>query len=403
MKKTVFILALGICSAVLFAQDFTVSGEVKSGILSLTQQDGIQDLREETAMGSRDDGGLGAGRFRLNAEYRKDNLGFKVRVNWEQWAEGPEWPYGFGYGDFFNDQLTVSLGKLGVSPWGTGERNLWKELEAINGGGVRFEYKPGFVPGLNVGFVLNGYNGTTPQISTTALTENSGLLDILSETVLGAAYTHDLFHVRLAYRFDGGFDYRAIEAVRNDGGQFVYRLEERALGNSLPGLQIWAVGFIDGIGIDEAIKERDFSMQNWLFAVYENDYIDTGLRLGFDQTRPPFQQEYFHKAQPEVTVQYLHAKPHIYGKFFGNVLNVGASFEYALDFGDTKVYEGSPFYYWEVEPKVQLNFTPNAYAAFAFALRQQYVHDTETGDFRNARKEPLHQTQILNLRFGIFF
>jgi hypothetical protein len=403
MRKTFFVLALGMCSAVLFAQeDFTVSGEVKSGILSTLQEDGIAQYRQETRMGSRDDAGEGAGRFRLNMEYRKNNLGFKFRVNWEIWNEGPGFPYGFGYGDFFNDQLTVSLGKLGLSPWGTGERDLWYELEAINDGGVRFEYKPGFVPGLNVGLVLNGFNGTTPQTSTTALTENTGLLDILSETVVGASYTHDLFHVRIAYRFDSGFDYGVTNAARNDGGQLVYRVEERALKNILSGLQVWAVGYINGIGAETA-NESSFEMYNRLFAAYEHEYFDAGLRVGFDKARPPLRGNFASEALK--TVQYLHVTPHFYWKYFGdlgNLFTVGANFEYALDLSETKVYEDSYFYYWQVEPSVQVNFTSNTYAAFSYTLRRQYVHDDER-KFNAALLAPIHQTQWYNLRFGIIF
>jgi hypothetical protein len=417
MRKTVFVLVLGMCSAVLFAQ-LTVGGEVKSGILSTRQEDGVRSLAEETRMNSRDDAGMGAGRFRLNLEYRKDNIGFKFRVNWEDWGDVPRWPYGFGYGDFFQDQLTLSIGKLGVSPWGTGERDLlWKELEAINDGGVRFEYKPNFVPGLNVGFVLNGFDGTTPQTSLTAFTENSELLEIFKETVFGVSYTNDFFHIRAAYRLDSEFDWGENAASytvededgksetlfrRKDGGQLIYRIEERALGKVLPGFQLWAVGYINGIGIEDANKSN-FEMHNWLFAVYDNDYFDAGIRLGFDETMPPYRDKHIPPLSGEVkTVQYVHAKPHFYYKFFGNILNVGASFEYALDFGDTKVYEGSKYYYWEVEPRVQLNFTPNAYAAFTFALRKQYVHDDD-GDFKSRRLAPIHQTQWINLRFGIIF
>jgi hypothetical protein len=142
-------------------------------------------------------------------------------------------------------------------------------------------------------------------------------------------------------------------------------------------------------------------MHNWLFAVYENDYVDTGIRLGFDETRPPYEVNYKLRAEP-TTVQYVHAKPHFYWKFFNNFLNVGATFEYALDLDDTKVYAGSPFYYIELEPRLQMNFSPNAYAAFAYTLRRQYVHDDDN-DFRNRRLEPVHQTQLMNLRFGIIF
>jgi len=94
---------------------------------------------------------------------------------------------------------------------------------------MRVEYKPSFVPGhLNVGFVLNYFNSDRDQGWPEDRTIS--LLNILRESVIGAAYTNDYFHVRLAYKFDDEYD--AIQDNKVTGGkgedEFVYRIEECA-------------------------------------------------------------------------------------------------------------------------------------------------------------------------------
>jgi len=332
----------------------------------------------------------------LNAD---SNLGFKLRIQWQSWtgtwvedagemrAVPDSWPYAFGYGNFFDDQITLAIGKLGSSPWGTGGPEMWKELEVTNiNPGMRVEFKPEFVPGLNAGFVLNNFNGDKDQGWSSD--KPLSLLNILNESVIGVSYTHDYFLVRMAYRFDDQVD--AIQGNKytvggvEESGQgednFIYRIEERVLKNYVPGLQIWAMGDLFGL----SAKNEDIQwFRNWLFIQYAPDLFTSQIRVGYDyiNNRSDF-----------------YVKPSFYWNFFDKLLSIGASFAYCQDFGTGKIYEGSPYRYIEVEPKIQLNFS-SSYIAFAYNFRQEYFHPLK--DLKG--KDPLRQTQWMNLRFCIYY
>ncbi|MDR2477679.1 MAG: hypothetical protein LBD48_00035, partial [Treponema sp.] len=101
-------------------------------------------------------------------------------------------------------------------------------------------------------------------------------------------------------------------------------------------------------------------------------------------------------------------RPAVYFKLFDNFLNVGAQYLFAQDFGDGdlgKVYPGSPYYYMEIEPKVQVNFGNGIYAALVYNWRKEYVRPTDAhknfeGD---VVIEPTKQTQWINFRVGMYF
>jgi len=398
MKKMIIALLAVTLSVAVFAQEtgWKVSGEAKSGLFWYKQEDQINDPKENTVFHSRDDAGsIGIdknnlpvpARFRLNLDYLHENIGFKSRLQWEDWTnarQGPEWKYAFGYGNFFDNQLTVGIGRLGASPWGTGGPEMWTELEAVSSlVGIRTEIKPGIVPGLNVGFVLNGFNGYTDVWPTS---KPYTFMHYLGETVIGAAYTHDLFHARVAVRLDSEVDSLNRGAPStNEGVELVYRVEEYVLRDYLTGLSIWAMGYYYGLGADEANK-NDFKTTNWLFAEYAPDMFTAQIRFGFDIIE---------------NRSVVHVKPSFYWNFFGKLITAGASFWYGQDFGEGKIYEGSPYQFIEIEPKVQINFSPNAYVAFVYNLRREYV--TESQDHINAGIEPIKQLRWFNLRFGMFF
>jgi len=388
-KKIVFILLIAFALSTFmvvsaFAQEgLKLSGEAKSGIYWKQEQQQGQDPKAEVLMKSTDDAGSGRGRFRLNMDYtNSNNFGFQVRVNWETWSDtAPQWPYAFGYGNFFENQLRISVGKLGGSPWGTGGPEMWKELEAASGGGMRVEWKPEFVPGLNAGFVLSYFNSDRDQ----GWPEGKplSLLNILNESVLGVSYTNDLFLIRLAYRFDDEFD--ATQENKNRGGmgedEFIYRIEERVLSKIIPDFQIWALGY--WFGVTSEYPEMKL-FQNWLFFQYAPEQFTAQIRVGYDyiSSRSDF-----------------YIKPSFYWNFFNKLLSVGAAFAYCQDFGDGKMFEGSAYRYLEVQPKIQINFT-SSYVAFEYYFKQEYVHpysDLAVG------KDPIKQTQWMNLRFCIYF
>jgi hypothetical protein len=389
-KKTAIVLFVIVLSAALSASAFAqeglkLSGEAKSGILwEQTQQEGGNPYAN-VSLHNKDDAGGGQGRFRLNMDYDNgNNFGFKVRIEWTVWKDSfpDSWPYAFGYGNLFDNQLTVAVGRLGASPWGSGGPEMWKELESTRTGGMRVEWKPSFIPGLNAGFVLNYANDDMDQGSTA---RPVSFLDLLQESIVGISYTHDLFHVRVGYRFDSAMD--ATQGISKEAGgmgedEIVYRIEERVLDNYLPGFQIWALGY--GKGLSAPAGVDILWLRNWLFVQYAPDLFTAQVRFGYDyiSSRSDF-----------------YVKPSFYLNLFDRLVSVGASFQYTQDFGDGKVYPGSPYHIIEVEPKVQLNFT-SSYIAFVYNWKQEYIQRWAA---LPANKEPLKQTQWMNLRFCIYF
>jgi hypothetical protein len=404
VKKIIVALMVITFSAALFAVDvdeekdqkFTISGFAKSGLMWEKEEKVAKDPKESVRLGSRnDDAGDQAGRFRLDMEYANGNMGAKVRFQWDNWREvgmAPTWwQYAFGYGNFFDDQLTLAIGKLGASPWGTGGPEMWKELEVSNAGGVRFEIKPNIVPGeLNVGFVLNWVNGSQDQgLSTIDVT----LWELLRESVLGISYTHDYFLVRFAYRLDSELDTRPGSGLTGgvkEGDDLIYRYEERILKNYLPGMQIWGLGSFEGVGAAEEAKSV-IRFVNWLFTQYEpedmfglNTPFTAQIRFGYDVVS---------------NRSILHFKPSFYWNFFDKFVSVGAAFLYGQDFGEGKLYPGAPYTYMEIEPKLQVNFSPNAYAAFVYNFRREYINK----ESEQPGQSPIEQFQWMNLRFGVTF
>jgi len=401
MRTLLTVLLLAALAAGIGAQDyepeFKISGEVKTGLIQTKTEDQISPRGDKgnttrTTAGSKDDAGSGSGRFRINAEYSLNNFGIKFRMQMENWGSGagagaPVWPYAFGYVNLWEDQFTVSLGKLGASPWGTGGPELWKELESIDSlGGMRLEWKPGFIPEeygkLNAGFVVNAFDGYTDMYPTA---DPITLLHVLQETVLGISYTHDYFHVRGAYRFDSEVDAGRDSVSFKEGGKIVYRVEEHVLDQFLPGFNIWALGYWFGVGAAEANKDF-YRVENWLFFQYAPSFLTAQIRVGYDVVSAR---------------QIVHVRPSIYAHLFNRMLTFGGMFHYGQDFGDTKIYKGSPYYYMVAEPLVQFNMTPNSYVAVAYNWERRYIHETDDHIKRNL--VPITQTQWINIRVGMTF
>jgi len=386
MKKAVIALllvslALGASAADL--GEFSLDGEVKSGFLWEKNEKIAKDPETKVSLNNQDDAGTGQGRIRINFGYVNGNVGIKARLQWDDWQntqKAPEWPYLFGYINSFGDQLTISMGKLGGSSWGTGGPEKWKELEAMSAGGVRVEYKPDiaavpWLTGLNVGFVLNWYDGSLDR----GAGREVSLLDLLRESVIGVSYEHKYFLARFAYRLDSEIDQRPGSfASGREGDDLIYRIEERYLQTLLPGFQIWALGVYEGVGAEfkECIK-----FENWLFVQYAPELFTAQVRLGYDVVE---------------TRSLLHVKPSFYLNLFDNFLNVGASFYYVNDFGADRVNKDAPYTEILLEPLVKLNFK-NAYVAFAYRYRQTYLAKTRWAD------PPIEQFQTMNLRFGMVF
>jgi hypothetical protein len=393
MKKYLLILLAVMIGAISgFAQELNLSGEVKTGIFWKEFQNAGDPSDTNTSLHSMDDaGGEGdQGRFRLNLDYDNGKgFGIRVRIQQQNFKEDmPKWPYAFGYGNFFSDQLTVSIGKLGGSPWGTGGPEMWKEVDTSAGGGMRIEWKPAFIPEsagkLNLGFVLNYFNGVREASGD----ERQTLVDLLSESVIGLSYTHDYFMVRTAFRLDGPIDVRdrtfgdLMAEGDREGGEMVYRVEERAIRKYLPGFSIWALGYFEGVGATFADARL---AQNWFFIEFDPGVFTAQLRLGYDVV---YSRSRFH------------VKPTFYWHLFDRLITVGASFWYGQDYGEGKIYEGSPYEFIELEPKLQINFS-SSYIAFVYNWRREYVNPDQA--ISRGNSDPIMQTQRMNLRFCIYY
>jgi len=377
---------------------FTIKSFARSGILWTSSQKQGQDAVESVSLRSLDDEGQGGqGLFRLELEYFDGNaMGVKTRIQWSEWSGGrqPVWRHAFVYGNFFEDNLTFSVGKLGASPWGAGGPEMWNELEVNDeGGGMRTEWKPSFVPGsLNVGFVLNYFNASRDGGWVYSDGPNAGkakpitLAEILKETVLGVSYEYpDIGLVRFAFRLDSEYD-QARGASGEDGlatgeEELLYRLEEKMLTNIVPTLKIWATGYGKGLGRKDSV----FKLDNWLYGEYNPEWFIAQLRVGY---------EHMH------SIQIFHVKPSFYWKFFDNLFNVGAFFWYGQDFGEGRQEGDHAFHFIEVEPRIQFNFL-NSYVAFAYTFRQEYWSKSPHPTMEGYTVGPITQIQRMNLRFSL--
>jgi hypothetical protein len=344
MTKKLFILILAILGAagIVCGQTLEVSGEMKTGLYWERVDVPGQEVWERAKIHNSDDAGTNEGRFRLNMHLIKDNIGMKVRFQQTAWSSAQPnlWDFAFAYGNFIDEQLRVVIGRLGESPWSAGGPDIWQELD--NQLGIRTEVKPTIVPGLNVGFVLNGWNNSN------YFQEKNTLVDILKETVFGIAYTNDYFHGRFSYRLDGESD---VWNMESEGMEMMYRLEERALKNLVEGLSIWANGWWKGIGSND----RDIvSYQNWLYAQLAPPEFIAQLRLGF---------------HTGIQRQELHTRL----SFYYNVLpwlSAGLAGNFRVDFGDSKIKD-VPYKLWNIEPQIRANFGPNAYIALVYSFENE--------------------------------
>jgi hypothetical protein len=385
MAKKVIALALAalVTTGFVFAQELEVSGEMKTGFFYEKINVDGEERSQDARMHNNDDSGPNQGRFRMNLHLHKENnMGMKVRFEQIQWtASSPnQWAYAMAYGNFIDDQFKVTIGKLGESPWGAGGPDIWDELD--NQVGIRFEVLPNAVPGLDVGFVLNAYNEApyNPDI-------DNKLLDMLSETVFGVAYTNDYFHGRIAYRLDGDQDNISFSTYNpgdyvEDNMSMIYRLEERIIRQYLEGFSIWVNGFWKGIGEKSDIDYRDSQryFQNWLYIDYSPDAFSSQLRFGYHLNKG--KQTFIGRAS-----------------FYYNILSflsAGAAVNYRQEFGEYAATDNKPFVLWGIEPQVRVTFNSNAYVAFVYNYGQQYATE-------GLADRVLQERQWINLRVVFTF
>jgi hypothetical protein len=387
MKKFFVILGVAALAALpALAQEFEFSGEIKTGVYWESVQEGDKDAKTTAWLHNNDDAGgdLSQGRLRLNLHYKHDNIGVKIRFQKTSWDNNNStiivwgsFPYAYIYGNFLDEQIKVSAGRLSDSPWGMGGPEKWDTLddELSQNIAIRTEIMPAFVPGLNVGFVLNGWNGGFSD----TLSEKD-IPGLLQESVLGVAYNHDYFGVRFAYRLDSMTDKSNTSSLplpgSNEGEDLIYRVEERFLQTLLPGFQIWANGKYNYINCGEAFG---LAYTNWLYIQYAPAPFTAQFRLGWDGAVTDSGEKR----------DLIHAR----GSFYYNILSflsAGASAYYAQDFG-LKTSPGSPFSAWNIEPKIKLTIG-GSYLELAYRCGSEYTApDVET------------KTQWVNLRLVYTF
>jgi len=408
----------------LFAQEVTLSGELKTGFYIQQETIGNDDPVAFGGMTNNDgDSGAGQGRLRLDFHSSYGDMGLKVRFQIEPQGATqlgpftPTWSFAYAYGNLFDNQLTISAGLLGESPWGTGGPRLNSEPESreymsynglsgdpyvSNEGliGIRFEYKPVFVPGLNIGFVLN-----QPDLVVADSTEQK-FFDMLGESVIGVSYESDYFAVRVGYRFDSEADaYNKINI--NEGSRLAYRLEERVLDKVAEGMQIWLNGVYYGIGsgkqkiqkkdpatgliIEKKIGVGEYSI-NWLYWLWDTDSFiakcDVGLSMykTYNNTNftPYERQEY----------QSLEILPAFYYKLFDNLLQAGLGLGFGMEFGEGKTYKDAPYQYISVEPQLRLNIGSRGYLAAVYAFTDKYAWFDDDAKDRRGEKSVKHSVNI---------
>jgi hypothetical protein len=413
----VALLAAGAVSA----QELTVSGEVKTGFYAEHEQIANLDPRNYSVMQNNDGDTLGsAGRLRMAFRYALGNVGLRVRFQVDAGTGGassPAFNYAYAYGNLFNEQITLSAGILGDSPWGTGGPELNRYLEtsesrrdsrlgeiyAMSRGllGIRFEYKPSFLPGLNIGFVLNQPDAVSDKAST-----DQSFAELLGETVVGVMYENDYFAAGVGYRFDGDMD---RVGLYNEGGRLAYRLEERVLKNLVSGMQISLNGYYYGLGAEQFEYNVGSSTKpnmvklgngeyftNWLYWLWDADNFiakfDASLTISkayFNQSlAPALRQDY----------QRLTVRPAFFYKFFNNALQAGLSVGFGMELGNGKIYKDSAYQYIFVEPQVKLNLSTNAYIALVYNFTDKYAHPEVDNQDQRIQLGDKSQLHWINLR-----
>ena len=359
-KLAALVIVAAITAGFMFAQELELSGEMKTGFFWERILEDGEETYEEAMMHNNDDAGNNQGRFRLNMHLfnKENNIGMKVRFEQTTWtaAQPNFWAYALAYGNFIDDQLKVTIGKLGESPWGVGGPDIWTELDNLVG--IRTEIMPRIVPGLDVGFVLNNYNNTPHNQEK----DVNFLAEMLMETVFGIAYTNDYFHGRWAYRLDGKRDNigssSTTDEIIEERMEMVYRLEERYLRTVVDGLSIWANGYWKGLGEspNAYILDRVFFLQNFLYVDYSPDAFSSQLRFGLHFNRGL--QTFIGRAS-----FYYNILP---------ILSAGTAFNLRFEFGENSARD-NPFVLWGIEPQVRVTFNSNAYIAFVYNYGQQKV------------------------------
>ena len=380
MKKivTALIFSLLAASFALALEELQIFGEIKTGFL-FEQRDEAGKTTSFARINNNDgDAGASEGRVRMGIGWQMNNIGIRTQFYQNNFIRGTSandpnllkvrTDFAYGYGSTFNSQFKVSAGLLGESPWGTGGPDLYQELEYSGGAplmGIRLEWKPNFNPsirGLNIGCVLGRSDEGVPWDAK----ETFG--DLFRESIVGIAWEHRYFLFRFAYRFDR--DVKS-DAVFVTGEKFVYRVEERLLWNFLPGFQISANGYCEGINSEGRGAERGAPgyFQNWLYIHYDPMDFTTGIDTGY---RDNFVKK---------TGQLLEIRPFFYYKIINNYLMAGLMAGIIMGYNGSESYKDVFYNEWYLEPQVKLNIHNNFYVAFVYRYTSKAFEKLGNNDY----------------------
>jgi hypothetical protein len=294
MKRTIGIVLL--VTGVLFSSNVVAqqqdglrfSGDVRTGVAVV----GGTGVSQEAKLANYDteEPGFGSpGSIRVNFHYIRGAYQFKWRLEADTPYTGGDYydrgkgtqhklggfapgvgdivRYAYAMGDFFDNQLRLSGGKFDAfsdAAWSTNGDEIWQSIESYNSG-IRTEYKPKFVPGLNVGFFLPLVYGGAPGATGLPADGFPDLANYLAEIGYGVTYANDNFEVSVSAYFDGngdgeydpdkpvGLDLGTQSVNGEKGGNLLWRVNPKIINNLVPALSIWANGYVAGlpIGVDE--------------------------------------------------------------------------------------------------------------------------------------------------------
>jgi len=388
-----------------------VSAEMKTGI--------FWDNRgqPEARIFHNDDGGQS--RLTLGMNFQYDNAGVRIRFQQDGLGTAIRWDFAYAYGGFFDNQIRLYAGRLGVSPfewggsvprwiWVTHDHRTWDgpyRARLDDQFGIRTEFRPAFIPGFAFGFTFNEWD---ERIWATGITaDNVEIMDFFLETVFGISYTNDHFHGRFSFRLDSEADDAFCLFTNSrvqDGHSLMYRIEPRFISNLMPGLSVNLHGWLRGLGV-EPLNVADFSsivgtsdlgeintmfdFRNWLYIEFAPPDFIAELRLGVQITG--FDSHVF-------TVR---------PSFFYNVLpflRAGSAFRYEFNFGSNAgrltaedrptpinfMGFNPPDHFFAVEPQVRFHFG-QSYIALVYGFEGRI----DDGD--------LAQRHWINLRAVISF
>ena len=394
MKKLVIVLLAGLIStgSLLALEDkIEIFGEIKSGFL-FERRDAPGKTTSFASISNNDgDSGAEEGRIRMGMAISILNFGLRTQFyqnNFKRKTGAADQnlmkvrtDFAYAYGNIFNSQLKISAGLLGESPWATGGPELNRELESTGSAplmGIRVEYKPTFTPyirGLNIGFVLNRADENIPAEA------KMQFGDLFTETIMGIAWDHQYFGLRFAYRFDR--DLKGSAAIVS-GEKLVYRLEERLLWNMLPGFQVSANGYFEGVNSEgkKAARGKPPFSQNWLYVRYDPMDFTAGFDIGY--------KDYF----MDKTGQLLELRPSFYYKFINNYLTAGLMAGIVMGMNGQESFKDVFYNEWYIEPQVKFNIHNNFYAALVYRYTSTAYLKPGNNDYNN---------QWLNLRLCYTF